>query len=165
MFEGKTLKRLFNSHKRNQSIDRYLYCYVETALILRAMYQECDLIHADFSEYNLLYHHHRCHVIDVGQAVTKEHPQAESFLLRDCRNILTFFKKKGVEGMVGEDELYRLVVSSEESLRQMSSSKIPTSEAEAEGYMAKAVRHCDKLGPWSAKHSLITPLLFVAQPA
>jgi RIO kinase 1 len=71
--------------------------YRETVGILRKMYHECKLVHADFSEYNLLYWHDRVHVIDVSQSVEHDHPHALEFLRRDCLNINDFFKRVGGE--------------------------------------------------------------------
>ena len=41
-------------------------CYEQTILIIRRLYQRCKLIHADLSEYNLLYHKEEVWVIDVS---------------------------------------------------------------------------------------------------
>ncbi|PHJ21302.1 rio1 family protein, partial [Cystoisospora suis] len=65
--------------------------YVQAIACLRWMYQECQLVHGDFSEYNLLYYLQGLYVIDVGQAVHTAHPQALDFLKRDCRNVTSFF--------------------------------------------------------------------------
>ena len=119
------------------------------------MYHECQLIHADFSEYNILYHHHRCHVIDVGQAVTKEHPQAENFLLRDCRNVLSFFQKKGVDKLIEAEELQSLIVSKQDEAFCNGSA-----EHDPEGMVSKAVKHAEKLDAWSEKHRFIVERLF-----
>ncbi|MFB6153799.1 MAG: serine/threonine-protein kinase Rio1 [Halodesulfurarchaeum sp.] len=54
------------------------------------------LIHGDLSEYNLVVHEDRIHVIDVGQAVTVHHPNSTDFLRRDCRNVANFFSRQGV---------------------------------------------------------------------
>jgi len=35
--------------------------------------------------------------IDMGQAVSREHPNAETFFHRDVKNVVRFFKKLGVE--------------------------------------------------------------------
>lgn len=51
------------------------------------MYTKCDLIHADLSEFNLLWYLNRIWVIDVSQSVMNVHPHALQFLLRDCYNI------------------------------------------------------------------------------
>lgn len=57
----------------------------------------CKLVHADFSEYNLLYYKEEVYVIDVSQSVEHDHPMALEFLRRDCANINDFFKKKGLK--------------------------------------------------------------------
>lgn len=54
---------------------------------MKKLYLRCDLVHADLSEYNLLYHNNKIWVIDVSQSLLKDHPQALRFLLRDCYNI------------------------------------------------------------------------------
>ena len=63
---------------------------------MKTMYQEVDLIHADLSEYNILVHESKPIIIDVGQAVLKNHPMADEFLERDVANITRFFNKLGV---------------------------------------------------------------------
>lgn len=54
------------------------------------------LIHGDFSEYNVLVMGELV-LIDLGQAVTPNHPLAEPFLKRDVANVVKFFRGKGVE--------------------------------------------------------------------
>jgi RIO kinase 1 len=63
---------------------------------MRILYQECKLIHADLSEYNLLYHEGKIYVIDVSQSVEHDHPHAIDFLRRDITNINDYFRKKRV---------------------------------------------------------------------
>jgi len=58
------------------------------------MYQRCRLVHADLSEYNLLYYKDEVWVIDVSQAVEHDHPMALDFLRRDCSIMQEFFLKK-----------------------------------------------------------------------
>ena len=60
---------------------------------IKDLYRKCKLIHADLSEYNLLWHQSEVYVIDVSQAVDISHPKAHHFLFRDCRNLTAFFKK------------------------------------------------------------------------
>lgn len=57
------------------------------------------LIHADLSEFNMLYHNDSVVIIDVSQSVEQEHPHAFEFLRKDCTNISEFFRKKGVSTM------------------------------------------------------------------
>ena len=71
--------------------------YDECIKLLRRLYQECRLVHADFSEYNLLHHEGHIVVIDVSQSVEVEHPHALEFLRMDCMNILKFFRGKGLK--------------------------------------------------------------------
>jgi RIO kinase 1 len=55
------------------------------------------LIHGDLSEYNLIIHDGELVVIDLGQAVTVHHPNADDFLVRDCRNVASFFTRQGID--------------------------------------------------------------------
>jgi RIO kinase 1 len=60
------------------------------------LYNECDLVHADLSEYNVMVWNGKPYLIDFGQAVLKVHPMADEFLERDVGNIIRFFDKAGV---------------------------------------------------------------------
>lgn len=82
--------------------------YLEIILILRKMFKECKLVHADFSEYNILYYEKKIYIIDVAQAVEDFHPNALSFLKRDCHNINVFFDKNGVETIL-DQQLFEIV--------------------------------------------------------
>lgn len=53
-------------------------------------------MHADLSEYNLLYFKGDVWVIDVSQSVENDHPMALDFLRSDCSIMNTFFGKKGI---------------------------------------------------------------------
>lgn len=61
------------------------------------------LVHGDLSEFNMLYFRKKVYIIDVGQAVTREHPRFFELLRRDVFNIARYFGKLGVE--VNEIEL------------------------------------------------------------
>lgn len=67
------------------------------------MYHECRLIHADLSEYNILYYNKTLYIIDVSQSVEHDHPHALAFLMKDCINITDFFSKKGVATMLTKE--------------------------------------------------------------
>jgi len=69
------------------------------------------LVHGDLSEYNLVVDEGELFVIDLGQAVTVHHPNADEFLRRDCENITSFFTRQGHE--VSADELYDFVTEPE----------------------------------------------------
>jgi RIO kinase 1 len=63
------------------------------------MYSRCRLVHADLSEYNVLYtqNDRQCYIIDVSQSVEHDHPRSCGFLRSDCSNVTLFFRKQGVE--------------------------------------------------------------------
>ena len=58
---------------------------------------DSGLVHADLSEYNVLMWRGKPYIIDVGQAVTLEHPMAGEFRQRDVRNVVRYFTSLGVE--------------------------------------------------------------------
>lgn len=59
-------------------------------------------MHADLSEYNILYHKGILYIIDVSQSVEHDHPHALDFLRSDCLNITDFFAKRGVPVMTSK---------------------------------------------------------------
>lgn len=61
--------------------------YRECIEIMWKLYNKCKLVHADLSEYNLLYCNSNIVVIDVSQSVEHDHPMALEFLRKDCTNI------------------------------------------------------------------------------
>ncbi len=79
---------------------------------MRRLYR-AGLIHGDLSEYNVVFHEGQLVVIDLGQAVTIHHPNAEEFLRRDCENVASFFQGLGMD--VGADGLERWVTQAPES--------------------------------------------------
>lgn len=73
--------------------------YRQLVLSVRTLFHICRLVHADLSEYNLLYHRGQLAVIDVSQSVEHDHPHAFDFLRSDVRNIEAFFARAGVRGL------------------------------------------------------------------
>ncbi|KAG8442408.1 hypothetical protein GDO86_011264 [Hymenochirus boettgeri] len=73
--------------------------YLDTIHYMRRMYHDARLVHADLSEFNMLYHNGKAHIIDVSQSVEHDHPHALEFLRKDCANINDFFVKYGVAVM------------------------------------------------------------------
>ncbi|XP_054620675.1 serine/threonine-protein kinase RIO1 isoform X2 [Dunckerocampus dactyliophorus] len=73
--------------------------YLQVVHNMRKMFQEARLVHADLSEFNMLYHHGDAYIIDVSQSVEHDHPQALDFLRKDCSNVNEFFVKHGVAVM------------------------------------------------------------------
>jgi len=69
------------------------------------MYKKAKLVHGDLSAYNILMYKDQPYIIDLGQGVLIEHPQAHEFLKRDIHNIIQFFKKYNIEA--DEIETYK----------------------------------------------------------
>ena len=70
--------------------------YLDLLCYMRIMYQSCRLVHADLSEYNILYHQNKLWLIDVSQSVEHDHPRSLEFLRMDVKNVSQFFNRKGV---------------------------------------------------------------------
>ncbi|KAM8822061.1 serine/threonine-protein kinase RIO3 [Synchiropus picturatus] len=77
--------------------------------VMQQLYQECNLVHADLSEYNMLWHEGKVWLIDVSQSVEPTHPHGLEFLFRDCRNVSTFFQKRGVAEALSVYQLFNAV--------------------------------------------------------
>lgn len=63
---------------------------------------ENDLVHADLSEFNILFTGERIYVIDLAQGVSTSHPESMKFLTRDIENINKFFSE--IEGIKTTDK-------------------------------------------------------------
>lgn len=90
---AKTLKNVDLNEKQAREL------YLDCVMMMRRMYNDCKLIHADLSEFNMLYHQNRLYIIDVSQSVEHNHPNAFEFLRSDCSNVNDFFRKKNVQTM------------------------------------------------------------------
>ncbi|KAF5284587.1 hypothetical protein FQR65_LT02413 [Abscondita terminalis] len=73
--------------------------YRDIVVIMWKMYNKCKLVHADLSEFNMLYQNGEIFVIDVSQSVEHDHPRALDFLRKDCTNVTDYFRKKDVATM------------------------------------------------------------------
>ncbi|KAJ2629247.1 Serine/threonine-protein kinase rio1 [Coemansia sp. RSA 1290] len=74
---------------------RFPRLYYQLVRDMRILYNVCKLVHADLSEYNILYHAKQLYIIDVSQSVEHEHPNALVFLRHDCNNVNEYFRKRG----------------------------------------------------------------------
>ncbi|CEG01963.1 RIO kinase, conserved site [Ostreococcus tauri] len=70
--------------------------FTELIVDVRWMYQKCRLVHADLSEYNLLFHDGHIWIIDVSQSVDQDHPRCLEFLREDLLHVIQFFAKRDV---------------------------------------------------------------------
>jgi RIO kinase 1 len=85
------------------SAEEYRRVYDRLAHYISLLYHRAGLVHADLSEYNILYHHGPV-LIDMGQSVTLDHPMARRFLERDIAGVARYFKK--VCGFGSEEEIW-----------------------------------------------------------
>ncbi|XP_075682459.1 serine/threonine-protein kinase RIO3 [Rhinoderma darwinii] len=83
--------------------------YYQVLAMMKQLYEKCNLVHADLSEYNMLWHDGKVWLIDVSQSVEPTHPHGLEFLYRDCRNVSQFFQKLGVSETPNERELFNMV--------------------------------------------------------
>lgn len=73
--------------------------YMDSVIMVWTLFNKCKLVHADLSEFNLLYSDGKLVCIDVSQSVEHDHPFALDFLRKDCMNITDFFRKRAVATM------------------------------------------------------------------
>lgn len=89
---------------------RWRSLYMELLCYMRVMYQTCRLVHADLSEYNILYHKEHLYIIDVSQSVEHDHPRSLEFLRMDIKNVSDFFRRKGVPTL-SERTIFHFILS------------------------------------------------------
>jgi RIO kinase 1 len=68
--------------------------YEKIVEYISVLYNGAGLVHADLSEFNILYDEGEPVIIDMGQSVTLDHPMARKFLERDIANVIHYFQKK-----------------------------------------------------------------------
>lgn len=86
--------------------------YVQLLGYMRTMFQTCKLVHADLSEYNLLYHENKLFMIDVSQSVEHDHPRSLEFLRMDVKNVSDFFRSRNVE-VLSERKVFMFITGEE----------------------------------------------------
>lgn len=83
--------------------------YYEVCKMIKTLYHNAKLVHADLSEYNILWHENKCWLIDVAQSVEPRHPSALEFLMRDITNMMNFFDRAGVKNVCEPRKLFHQV--------------------------------------------------------
>ena len=76
---------------------------------MKDLYNKCNLVHADFNQFNLLWHEKRIWVVDVSQSVEPIHPLGLEFLLRDCTNLYKFFSNRKLENIATGEEIFNKI--------------------------------------------------------
>lgn len=99
--DGETAPRLAQTRPDRQRLESYWAQLVDTLTIL----VQQGIVHGDLSPYNILAAGDRLVVIDLPQVVDLvANPAGMDFLLRDCTNVATWFRSRGLE--VDEQELF-----------------------------------------------------------
>lgn len=105
--DGWPAPRLKDAVLTQEQLERSYYQCIK---MMRRMFHRCRLIHADLSEYNILFHKNRMYFIDVSQSVEHDHPNALQFLRKDISNITDFFSRNNVVTLSNR-ELFDFVTS------------------------------------------------------
>jgi len=115
--------------------------YEELVVVVRRMFHVCKLVHADLSEYNIMYHEEHLWIIDVSQSVEHDHPSAFDFLRNDIKNVEDFFGRLGV-ACLGLRRFFEFVtkdklteendITDEDVLKKLLAEKIEDDVEEAE---------------------------------
>jgi RIO kinase 1 len=87
---------------REVKVDDVQRVYDRLLRFLAVSWQKADLVHGDFSPYNILWHDDQPWVIDVGQGVVESHPKAQEFLVRDVTRLVEWGEKEGLEVNLAE---------------------------------------------------------------
>ena len=88
---------------REVSIENPQEVYDELLEFLAVAWQKANLVHGDFSPFNILWSDEAGpKVIDVGQAVIQSHPKAQEFLIRDVTRLVEWGNKNGLEVELAE---------------------------------------------------------------
>ncbi|KAI1768967.1 Serine/threonine-protein kinase Rio1 [Hypoxylon sp. FL1150] len=112
--------------------------YIQLLGIMRRMYQICRLVHADLSEYNILYNDKQLYIIDVSQSVEHDHPRSLEFLRMDIKNTGDFFRRQGVDTL-SDRTVFDFITKSEgpveepslaEAIEQLYATRRPSADDE-----------------------------------
>ncbi|KAI1374939.1 Serine/threonine-protein kinase Rio1 [Hypoxylon crocopeplum] len=96
--KGYAYPRLRDARIAGEDVDQqWRRLYTQLLGIMRRLYQVCRLVHADLSEYNILYNDNQLYIIDVSQSVEHDHPRSLEFLRMDIKNTGDFFRRQGVD--------------------------------------------------------------------
>ncbi|XP_021948678.1 serine/threonine-protein kinase RIO3 [Folsomia candida] len=93
--------------------------YEQVIRNMKIMYKSCHLIHSDLTEKSILFYNNQCYFTDLAHALEATERSgnadryADAFLYRNCRNIVDFFQKRGLQGIFTQDALFKEVTGFE----------------------------------------------------
>lgn len=121
--KGVPAPRLKDVELEGEEIEkRWRSLYLQLVGYMRILYRKCRLVHADLSEYNVLYHEDKLWIIDVSQSVEHDHPRSLEFLRMDIKNVSDYFKRKGVNTLP-ERIIFEFVTATQGTLDQRAMEK------------------------------------------
>jgi len=134
---GWAYPRLRDARLSGEDVDeQWRSLYVQLLGVMRRLYQVCKLVHADLSEYNILYNEKKLYIIDVSQSVEHDHPRALEFLRMDIKNVGDFFRRQGVDTLQ-DRAIFNFITA-------------PTGPVEEPG-LSQAVEHLYEVRPAAAE--------------
>lgn len=96
--------------------EQWRVLYIQMLGLMHRMYRSCKLVHADLSEYNVLFHEKKLFIIDVSQSVEHDHPRSSEFLRMDVKNVSDFFRRKNVD-VLSEQAVFGFITSYDEPIQ------------------------------------------------
>lgn len=117
--------------------------YLQLISYMRILYQQCRLVHADLSEYNILYHKKKLWMIDVSQSVEHDHPSSLEFLRMDIKNVSDYFRRQGVE-VFSERRTFRFITMSTLDPEHFPSAVVPAPYPEKSDYLVEVLEGLPK---------------------
>lgn len=93
--ESQPYKKLIDTELENPK--KFFYVLLKE---LKKLYKKAGLVHADLSPFNIIVINEKEQkpiLIDMGQCVLLDHPQASYFLERDVKNLVKYFNKLGLK--------------------------------------------------------------------
>ena len=93
---------------RNVTLKNPEKTYKTLVKYVKLAYKKAELVHGDLSEYNVLIQDDKPIIIDCGQSMMTDHPNASEFLRRDIVNLNRYFSSIGVE-VIEPEKLFQMV--------------------------------------------------------
>lgn len=122
--KGVPAPRLKDVELEGEDIEkRWRSLYLQLIGYMRILYRKCHLVHADLSEYNVLYHEDKLWIIDVSQSVEHDHPRSLEFLRMDIKNVSDYFRRKGVD-VLPERRIFEFVTATQGTLDPIAMEKV-----------------------------------------
>jgi RIO kinase 1 len=106
----KDAEDLINTRAQEGEEDVWNDLYAELLAAMRTMFHQCRLVHADLSEYNILYHRQHLYIIDVSQSVEHDHPHAFDFLREDIAHVDEYFSKRTAVNTLGIRKTFEWII-------------------------------------------------------